>query len=459
MSSNAVLPHYAKLIDPRTGIIGVLQKVEYDAHLPQAIHSWSAYCCDGMVLADAPTDRIASGTYFDSERARLAAIGEAVERYVGNIIAKPLLRGSYAELTRKGYPLLDPLSIPLYSESQYATRGFPFKRLTRELPVYWVEGHSVTRNLPVWVPASLVYINYYLNEYEQEPKTNFVIYSGIACGASKEAAMLSGLTEIIERDGIEIWWRAGGRKTALRMDDEARIRACLVPKDDTSQIRYKFFMATSDIHVPVCAALLEDPLKQIVTVGTAARTDEREACLKALTEAVQLHHLSADILNPDGTIWKFMKNGIYHSKVLKPYNADRAYRSIFRRDRRDMIDLYSTAQYYLDPNAHEEISSLLQAPETASLKERSAVQPRFADLVEELDRLNLECICVDLTTPDIAACGLSVVRMLAPGVALNAPAAFPFLGSPRLYEVPYKLGWSAHPLKEEDLQLIPLPHS
>ena len=41
-------------------------------------------------------------------------------------------------------------------------------------------------------------------------------------------------------------------------------------------------------------------------------------------------------------------------------------------------------------------------------------------------------ITVDVTTPDVAQTGLSVVRVVVPGLYGNAPAAFPYLGGPRM---------------------------
>ncbi|HBL29018.1 MAG TPA: bacteriocin biosynthesis protein SagD, partial [Acidobacteria bacterium] len=68
-------------------------------------------------------------------------------------------------------------------------------------------------------------------------------------------------------------------------------------------------------------------------------------------------------------------------------------------------------------------------------------------------------ISVDVTTPDVQAAGLCVVRVIVPGLYPNAPAAFPFLGGRRLYEEPAALGWLPAPLTEADLVRVPLPHT
>ena len=41
-------------------------------------------------------------------------------------------------------------------------------------------------------------------------------------------------------------------------------------------------------------------------------------------------------------------------------------------------------------------------------------------------------VSVDVTTAEVRAQGLAVVRVVAPGLYGNTPAAFPYLGGPRL---------------------------
>nr|WP_243710553.1 hypothetical protein [Micromonospora sp. KC213] len=66
---------------------------------------------------------------------------------------------------------------------------------------------------------------------------------------------------------------------------------------------------------------------------------------------------------------------------------------------------------------------------------------------------------MDVTTPDAAAAGVAVVRVVAPGTYGNPPAAYPFLGGSRLYTDPLRLGQRATPLPEADVNRVPLPHT
>lgn len=453
------LPMYERLIDSRTGLITQLMSAPLHPNLPRQIRSWRARVADGLVLAGMPSDRIAGGTYFDDERARLAAIGEAVERYSGNFIAGPLIKGSYNELKPKGYSLLDPQSIPLYSLSQYAAKGFPFVPMSRELPIHWVEGLSLTRNKRIWLPASLVYINYYYGKYAQEPPTNFVNYAGISCGASLDAAITSGLLEVIERDAVAIWWGSGVALPALDTKTHPHLLSYLEPANPASPVSFKWFPLPLDLGIPVIGSLLYDASQEIVCMGFAARFSASDAALKAAAETAQSYHIALDLLEPDSPTWRAIETGILNSKALKPYRSDRSYLQAFRSDYRDMVDLYLNSQYYMDPATHNDIRYLLDAKETASLPLEDSSASTWKDLVQRLAERNLEAFYVDLTTPDVRDVGLSVTRVLVPGLVPNAPTAFPYLGPSRQYSIPYELGWCEHPLTEASINRRPLPHS
>ena len=79
--------------------------------------------------------------------------------------------------------------------------------------------------------------------------------------------------------------------------------------------------------------------------------------------------------------------------------------------------------------------------------------------LRRLETQGLEAYSVDVTTPDVASVGLSVVRVVVPGLYGNAPAAFPPLGGRRLYEDPVRLGWVPRPIEEDDIVLEPIPHT
>ena len=77
-------------------------------------------------------------------------------------------------------------------------------------------------------------------------------------------------------------------------------------------------------------------------------------------------------------------------------------------------------------------------------------------IVQNLAAADLEPIAVEMTTPDIAALGLRVVRVVIPGAhPLYMGHVNRALGVRRLYEVPQRLGYPGLTLGEDD---NPAPH-
>jgi ribosomal protein S12 methylthiotransferase accessory factor len=69
-----------------------------------------------------------------------------------------------------------------------------------------------------------------------------------------------------------------------------------------------------------------------------------------------------------------------------------------------------------------------------------------------------EPMAVALTTRDVAELGVYAVKVIVPGaVPLSPDHRFPLLGSRRLTETPWRIGYTATPTRLEDLNLR-IPH-
>ncbi|MGH8931122.1 MAG: YcaO-like family protein [Egibacteraceae bacterium] len=146
-----------RLLDRRTGIIRRLERRALPSHLPEALRYVTASISDATRFTAWPSDPIGAGcVWWDEDAARGAAVGEAVERYCGNLVPSGLRRGSYTDLVSGGYPALDPNELALHSPEQHLTPGFPFVPLTRDLLVRWAGGRDLGTGAPLLVPASLM---------------------------------------------------------------------------------------------------------------------------------------------------------------------------------------------------------------------------------------------------------------------------------------------------------------
>lgn len=441
------------LVDERSGVITRVRDVRHHARVPTALVTRQADVADIRAVTSWANNVLCQGSAFDdADSAQAAAIGESVERYCGNILdTLPVRHGSFAQLRRAGVPALDPRRLVLYSDAQYAAPGFPFVPLDADLPVHWVPGRSAVTGREIWVPASLVYVNWYSADVAAAPPTNFCAFAGIAAGPSEEFAVTSAIEEVVERHATMVWW--------LNAQPLPRVEGVTAPPVAEGS-RVSFVHLDNEFAVPVAAAILHDDDDQLVNVGFSARPDFASAASKALTEAYTLQEGSRDLLHADGLHWRVMTEGELNGRAFKPWRADRRYLDDFRADMHDCDDLMVQQQVYLDPRAGECMRHLLHPGTTRSL----GTVPRLAErsrvaMIAALERADVEPIVVDITTPDIRSAGLTVVRVIAPGTIGNAPAAFPFLGHGRVQRIAVELGWRETPLAEEEINLFPLPHA
>ncbi len=448
------------LVDVRFGVITQVAPEPLVPGIPRAFVDYTADLAATGQFAPWKADALAGGaTLGDPEGARMAAIGEAVERYCGNAVPADLLRGTSAELAEAGRQVLDPADLALYSAAQYELPGFPFVPFTRDLDLSWVPGRDLGSGGEVLVPAALAYLNAYRGLRRPEPAIAYQAFAGIAAGMGRLAAERAALEELIERDAVAIWWASGSRATAIDIgDDPALSEAAADPR--AADLRWRFLRIPCAFEVPVVAAFVEDSSRGIVGFGSACRPTPRGAAAKALTEAIVTYTIGRQLADYGSGFWADARAGRLSQEPYRPFRVDRGYRGTFRDDWRDLTVLDLNLQLYLDPVMRDEPLRRLREPAgpAAPLATLPRVEgdPRTVYL-RRLASQGLRAISIDLTTSDVARTGLRVVRVVAPGLYQNAPAAFPMLGGARLYREPVAHGWLADPVTEDTVVRHPLP--
>ncbi|MFJ6945996.1 YcaO-like family protein [Streptomyces wuyuanensis] len=452
--------------------------------------SYSAHLSTHPDLAQAAVDTVTGGAALgDHARARAAAVGEAVERYCGNLVPDTLPVAPWSRLVRDGRDAVDPREFALYSSAQYARRGFPFVAMSPELPIGWSAGHDLVDARQVLVPASLTYVNYFRGTHRSEPPTNYPLLAGTAAGATLEEARLAALREVLERDAVTLWWLSGAPATPLYPEAsppraqsagaspeeltaeadappvapaQAGPLAAALREAASAGLRVTLLRIPCAFDVVVAGAFIEDPARRLVAFGSACRSTADEAAAKALTEAVGTHETGLELLDHEGDFWSAVHHGRTRRGPYRPHREDRAYLDDFRSDWRDVNDVRLHLQVYLDPRTQDSRLDRLRCPGTArhprTLADASG-PAALDDHVRMLAAQGLRVVSVDLTAPEVRAAGCHVVRVLVPGLTCNAPAAFPFLGGRRLYHEPVARGWLPRPPREADLVLAPLPFS
>ncbi|MBH0110048.1 YcaO-like family protein [Salinibacterium sp. NG22] len=456
------LPHsVSDLVDPVTGLVQRTRAVTHHPSIPASLATAQSDVCNMRRVSRWANNTSCQGSAFnDPEQAAASAVGEAVERYCGNLLdTLPVTFGSYRELsTKSAVRMLDPDSLVLYSDEQYDTPGFPFVRMTADLPIHWVPGRSLTTNEDILVPASMVYVNWFTAGYSAAPVTNFCPFAGIAAGPNMEYAVASALEEIIERHVTMVWWLNGHQHDAIVPTPEMDALWADVP--DSYGQRPSIVMLDNEFGVPVAAGILHNDVDTLVNVGFACRNTAEAAALKAWTEACTLQEGSRDLLRTDGAHWDAMARGELNSRSFKPWRADRAYLDSYRDDMRDCDDLMVQQQVLLDPRAVDRVAPLVDRPARRPIGDIPGLPDRsVAGYQAAIEAQGHEVIVVDITSADVASTGMAAVRVIVPGTVGNAPAAFPFLGKRRVQDLAVELGWRDTPLAEADLNYFPLPHA
>jgi ribosomal protein S12 methylthiotransferase accessory factor len=111
--------------------------------------------------------------------------------------------------------------------------------------------------------------------------------SGCAAGETVPAATLAAVLELVERDATGRWWYGGRRRPPIS-PDVAGLPAALAGFLMGRARQTVLFDITTDIGIPVVAAVSAEADGRDVALGFAARLDAPAAATSAATEMLQM---------------------------------------------------------------------------------------------------------------------------------------------------------------------------
>lgn len=449
------------VVNARTGIVTRLRPIRFRTPMPTNVRYVESQTADmSRIQSWASNIYNAGSSWGDAAAACAGATGEAIERYCGNVTDfSRLTFASHNELARAGRRGIDPRELVLFSDEQYANPRFPFVAFDRDLRTHWVPGISLVDQSDVLVPAALAFVNWNTGLSLYSPRTNPAYYPGIAAGTDGASALANALEEVVERDASMVWWWSGHRLPTAP-DADATVAALVSPEwREQHGMRVSVTPLVNAVGIASVAVVVDSARQDLLTVGLAARSSPEAAVAKALLEALGLQESALDMQVADGGFWQSQKDSDDDGAV-RPVRLDRAYLDSYSRTFRDVTDLFCQLQIQLDPRAARTTRMRVGASGGSGL----AGLPSFArrdpdEYVATLAARGFEAFAVDLTTPDVAAAGWSVSRVVIPGLVPNFPTAFPPLGRRRLQEEPMRLGWTDHILAPHELYAFPMPYA
>jgi ribosomal protein S12 methylthiotransferase accessory factor len=195
----------------------------------------------------------------------------------------------------------------------------------------------------------------------------------------------------------------------------------------------KFLLLPTEFDAPVVAAVVEGKALGTMTIGFACRNSVEAAVVKAWMEAVAIQDTLAGLRDPQPNGASSAPRGLSSFGLVSP-REDRAYRLSYAADFSNVTTLFAQLQLSSDPVIAKLIKERLDAEgerEFSGDKLPHEFPRTHSEYLNRIVRRGFECWSCDITTSDVELLGVRVVRVVAPGLLMNFPAAYPPLGSRR----------------------------
>lgn len=423
------------LIDYRIGIINHVRELRRQAGAPEFFH-YFAYACNTGALCKQENFRSAGGASSSREIALAKAIGEAIERYCCAMYDReefPLFSFEAAP-----FPCVSPDTFALYTERQYRQPAFPYVPFTSQVPIRWARTINL-HNGEIWhVPAAMTVLPYAFDEVHGERPVCQRISTGLACHRSFAEAAASGICEVIERDAFTITWQAQLAPPHLDLDTLSEQNRDLVCRFRRVGDSVNLLNITTDAGVPSILGILRGGEDDAPAFVFAASTDldPEKAVQKSLEELAHTRQLAQQLKREQPCF-----------SVPPPYDL--------------IIDKDHHVQFYTD-HANTTLAKFIMSAKARCAFEdieclsSTDLEQNLRILVDKVQQTGHTVYVSDLTTPDVEALGLKVVRAIIPGFhPLFMGHRLRALGGIRLWEVPQRLGHKGRDHAEGD---NPAPH-
>jgi YcaO-like protein with predicted kinase domain len=239
-----------------------------------------------VVMVCRPNSRslaVSQGKGLTLEAAKASGLMESIELFHAEQIKLPLMLGSYEELSQH-HVLVDGNTLPLVKGGTFQTH----------LPLLWVQGYDLLTDCPMWVPFDAVSTDATCPQF---PASQALLSTsnGLASGNHLAEAISHGISEIVERDAMTLWYlysevKRQGTRIDLATIHDPRCQE-LLDRFNAAGIETMVWDITSDVGVPVFMCLITENAGRLRTrysaQGMGCHPCREIALLRAMTEAAQ----------------------------------------------------------------------------------------------------------------------------------------------------------------------------
>ncbi len=380
------------------------------------------------------------GKGLSAQQVLMGTLGEAAERLLAVLgsseASDRVEEATYDELVSNGRAALGPDRLPLFAPEQYGTPGFPFVPFRPHTRIRWIEGNELLTGDPILVPAQLALFSW--NPNRSEPQIGYATSGGLAFHTDRREALMHALCEVIERDAINLRWYCRLPPPCVDVDLQQvlvglgfKSARMTVPGRDA-----RVFLNTVDVPIPVLAVVVADSSGRdgLFLAAGGAGMDRERALLQAVLEIGQAQNANrvfrreSSHVRPNTPVSQL--NDFFDAPIYYGFTANR----------------WRTAWYTAGETRlpWEQVPSWPQDTATG-----------YDALLSLLADAGLRPILLDLgprVWPEV-----SVVRVFIPELVQASIPSHPYLGHPRFYEVPQRLGLAGRRLRFGDLCDHPPP--
>jgi ribosomal protein S12 methylthiotransferase accessory factor len=399
------------------------------------------YCCAKSLVFNSRKRQISGvGTSLISySKAFKRSIAEFVERYSLRIFNHFKLKKFKYKDAINAIKLEDVL---IFSDKQTKTGKLKGKIATESDSFYFVEGYNLTKNKKVLIPAQLVFVPF---KRFNEKIIRESISTGGAAGFTLSECLIKGMLEIIERDAFMVYYLNNTLGYLIDLDDNAKLKDIYKNLNKYKLKAFTFFLQT-DIRIYNIVTIIIDKTGIGPSISCGASSDFilENAIIKSIEEALQVLSWIRNYIvferpkifqkNLDIEDFDIKERGYFWSRLEKLGITEKLINNSKKIK-------YSTLKKYLNSN---------------KLKTN---KHKIEYLVNQIQRAfpnKHDIYYCKITHPKFIKYGFKVVKVIIPQFyPLYLDEDCKYLGSDRIYNLLFKLGFKNKPLSLKELNKVP----
>jgi len=368
---------------------------------------------------------------------KIKGIGSSIE---SNTLAKLRCAGEYIErdclASRKGFKLilssfskLKEQAIPFdilqnFSKEQIKDESFKKLICNREDKIRFVEGRDYFNNKEIFIPAQMVFVPFPL--MKKEKILSLPISTGTAAGFSFEEAFLRSLLEVVERDAFIIHYLNNIFGKKINVNESEKLKSLKKYFEDYN-LELNLFFLPSDIRVynVMCILLDYTGIAPAVNCGLASGFHLEKTIIKSIEESLQ------------SLIW--IREEVFLNGFKSKSQLDTSLRIIKQRGFYwSGLENINTVKKWIK---HKKLVSISKLENYIPRRPKNKLKYLINEITNAYP-YGLNIYYIEITKDIFKKHGIRVIKSIVPQLQpLHLDEKFPYLGLPRLYNLPVILGY------------------